>query len=109
VLLLVVAIAAFLVTRQRAVAVPILAVIAAPYALVHELMLWLAPLWLVVGCQRRDRAALPWLVAAIWLVADLGVAEPLWGGDAAAAVLGLIALWLVRGYQATPRAISEMK
>lgn len=91
---------------------PIAAVICAPYALVHELTLWLASFWLLFpvasGCPRL-RAGLWGLSALIWLAGDIGVVLPTAHGGDAAALLGLVALaglaW-ARDHVRTPDALS---
>lgn len=75
--------------------VPIAAVICAPYALVHELTLWLAAFWLVFPLTADSpplRTGMWALAAAIWLAGDIGVALPSYHGADAAALLGLCAL-----------------
>jgi len=79
-------------------ALPVIATIGAPYALVHEMTAWLATFWLVYAWSAGSppaRATLLWLTAAIWLAADVGVALPLLGGAAIAAPLGLLLLWFL--------------
>ncbi len=81
--------------RMRVPAIPIVATIAAPYALVHEMTAWLATFWLLWPYV-PFRPRLLWLTAAIWLAADVGVALPLLGGAAVAAALGLLLLYEIQ-------------
>jgi hypothetical protein len=87
----------------RLAAVPIMAVISAPYALAHELTAWLASFWLLWPYTRSRpaaRAALLWLAAMVWAAGDVAVVFPLQGGADIAALLGLVSLlglaWMVR-------------
>jgi hypothetical protein len=71
---------------------PIASVIAAPYALIYELMPWLVSLWLLwqyTATRPAARAGLLWLVAGVWLSANIGVADPRAGGADVAALFGL--------------------
>ena len=76
-------------------ALPIVSIICAPYALVHELTAWLASFWLLWEYSRGRplaRAILVWLAAGVWAAGDVGVVIPLGGGSDVAALLGL---WLL--------------
>jgi hypothetical protein len=71
---------------------PIVAVIAAPYALIYELAPWIVSFWLLwrfTESRKPARAVLLWLVAGTWISANIGVAEPRAGGADLAAVFGL--------------------
>jgi hypothetical protein len=71
---------------------PIVAVIAAPYALVYELAPWLASFWLLwryTATRPTARAGLLWLAAGVWVSANVGVSEPHAGGADVAALFGL--------------------
>jgi hypothetical protein len=83
-------------------ALPIISIICAPYALVHELTAWLASFWLLWEYTRSRpvaRTIVVWLAAGVWAAGDVGVVLPLAGGSDAAALLGLwllcILAWLV--------------
>jgi hypothetical protein len=74
---------------------PIVSIICAPYALVHELTAWLASFWLLwdyTRCRPFARAMLLWVTAGVWVAGDVGVVVPLAGGADVAALLGL---WLL--------------
>ena len=86
---------------------PVAAIIAAPYALVYELTIWLVSFWLLwrYTVQRPGaRAVLLWLTAAIWVAGNIGVALPRAGGADVAALLGLCAVgfitWLFQTHPA---------
>jgi hypothetical protein len=71
---------------------PIAAVLAAPYALIYELTLWLAAFWLLwryTELRPLARSGLLWLTAGVWVAADFGVGYPLSGGADFAALFGL--------------------
>jgi hypothetical protein len=77
---------------------PVAAVVAAPYALIYELTAWLGAFWLLLRyAHHRPRAqrALRWLVSAVLIAANLGVAEPHTFGADAAALLGLCCVWFI--------------
>jgi hypothetical protein len=77
---------------------PVAAVVAAPYALIYELTAWLGAFWLLLRyAHHRPRAqrALLWLVSAVLIAANLGVAEPHTFGADAAALLGLCCVWFI--------------
>jgi hypothetical protein len=81
--------------------VPLVTVLAAPYALVYETTVWLASFWLLwrySESRPNVRAAVLWLTLPTWIAANVGVALPREGGAdfAALAGLGLTALtgWL---------------
>jgi hypothetical protein len=72
--------------------VPVVSVIAAPYALIYELMPWLVSFWLLwdyTETRPAARSGLLWLVAGVWISANLAVGEPRAGGADVAAFLGL--------------------
>lgn len=74
---------------------PIVSVVAAPYALVYELTLWLVSFWLLwryTADRPTARAVLLWLTAAVWVAGDIGVGLPSAGGADIAALLGLGAM-----------------
>jgi hypothetical protein len=74
---------------------PIVSVLAAPYALIYELTLWLAAFWLLwryTESRPVERSGLLWLTAGIWVAANLGVGYPLTGGADFAALFGLAAV-----------------
>lgn len=71
---------------------PIVAVLASPYALIYELTLWLAAFWLLwryADARPVARSGLLWLTAGVWVAADFGVGDPLSGGADYAALVGL--------------------
>jgi hypothetical protein len=71
---------------------PIVTVIAAPYALIYELAPWIVSFWLLwrfTETRKPARAVLLWLVAGTWISANIGVAEPRAGGADLAAAFGL--------------------
>lgn len=73
-------------------ALPIAAVLVAPYALIYELTLWLPALWLLWRYTRGRagaRSTLLWLTAGVWVAANFGVGNALSGGADFAALLGL--------------------
>lgn len=75
---------------------PLVAILAAPYALIHELSAWPVSLGLLLQYTRfrsLSRAIVLALASAIWIAADLGVMDPnpTRGADVAA-VLGLLAV-----------------
>lgn len=103
--LVVVAWMTFAGAADRLALVPILAVVAAPYALVHEMTAWLAAFWLLWPATHdrpAERAVLLWLAAGIWIAGNLGVIVPLNGGGAFAALLGL-ALLVARSWMGGSR------
>jgi Glycosyltransferase family 87 len=84
---------------------PVVSVIAAPYALVYELTSWIVSFWLLwryTGTRPSARAGLLWLTAAVWVAGNVGVALPLAGGADVAALLGLCLVafigWLYRSH-----------
>jgi hypothetical protein len=96
-------------TRQVQVALlPVVALLAAPYALVYELTLWLVTFWLLWH-STHQRAVLVGLSAAIWLAGDVGVAAPLAGGADVAALLGVLLVgwivWLLRASERSAEAL----
>jgi hypothetical protein len=90
--------------------VPLVAVLAAPYALVYELSAWLASFWLLwrfTDARPADRALLLWLAAPVWACANLGVALPREGGADLAAIFGLVlAGWVVLRFIRRPTTSS---
>jgi hypothetical protein len=97
-------------------ALPIVAIVAAPYALVHELTMWLASFWLlfVYSATRPGvRAWLWWLTAGIWLAGNGGVVLPVNHGADVAALLGLLALaslaWLTKRHMVVAASKSGSK
>ncbi len=79
---------------------PIASVIAAPYALIYELMPWLVSFWLLwdyTALRPSARAVLLWLVAGVWISANIGVGEPRAGGADVAAILGLCFVAYIAG------------
>jgi Glycosyltransferase family 87 len=84
---------------------PIVSVIASPYALVYELTIWLVSFWLLwryTATRTTARAMLLWLTAAVWVAGDIGVGLPSAGGADVAALLGLGAVvyigWLFHAH-----------
>jgi hypothetical protein len=84
---------------------PIVAVVAAPYALVHELTVWLASFWLLwryTASRPGARAALLWLSAGALVAGNQGVTDPLSGSADYAGILGLgllaLIAWLFHGH-----------
>ena len=92
--------------------VPIAAIIAAPYALVYELTLWLVSFWLLwcyTATRPTVRIGLLWLVAGVWLTGDMGVGLVLTGGSDYAALIGLIAVaWIAWLYHAHIRCSATL-
>jgi Glycosyltransferase family 87 len=87
-------------------ALPIVSIICAPYALVHELTAWLASFWLLweyTRCRPIARAIVLWVTAGVWVAGDTGVVVPLAGGSDFAALLGLGLLsmlaWLIHCHE----------
>ena len=77
---------------------PIASIIAAPYALVYELTIWLISFWLLwryTASRPAARAGLLWLTAGVWVAGDLGVELTRTGGADFAALLGLGAVAFV--------------
>ena len=77
---------------------PLIAVLAAPYALIHELSAWPVSLGLLLQYTRfrsAGRALVLLLGTAVWIAADLGVMEP--NGTRGADLAALLGL-LVVGY-----------
>jgi hypothetical protein len=71
---------------------PVAAVLVSPYALIYELTPWLVSFWLLwryTALRSEARAGLLWLVALIWIAADIGVGEPRVGGADVVALLGV--------------------
>jgi hypothetical protein len=71
---------------------PIVAVIASPYALIYEVAPWIVSFWLLwrfTQTRKPARALLLWLVTGTWMSANVGVAEPRVGGADLVAVFGL--------------------
>jgi hypothetical protein len=89
---------------------PVMALLAAPYALVYELSVWLVAFWLLWRSTQQwpgTRAVLLWLSSGIWLAANLGVAAPLQGGADIAALLGVVLMayvvWQFQAQKVRPR------
>jgi hypothetical protein len=87
--------------------IPIVAVIAAPYALIYELAPWMVSFWLLwryTESRTSARAMLLWLVAGTWISANIGVAEPRAGGADLAAAFGLgLVAFIVWQFHTSPR------
>ena len=69
-------------------------------ALIYELMPWLVSFWLLwdyTALRPSARAVLLWLVAGVWISANIGVGEPRAGGADVAAILGLCFVAYIAG------------
>jgi hypothetical protein len=91
--------------------VPLVAVLAAPYALIYELTTWLASFWLLwryTDSRPALRRVLLWLVAPVLAAANVGVALPREGGADYAALTGLgltgFVVWCVIRHPTTSSA-----